>query len=73
ENNSLKIKIPNLKNDNAVFKLIDISGKEVLTDGLRQESSEIILPQIKTGVYILQIRSRELNRSKKIFIRKENK
>jgi WD40 repeat protein len=64
----LKVKIDCLKNYNTIIKLNDISGKEILTTEIRNNISEIMLPDIKTGVYILQISNSAVAIRKKLFI-----
>ena len=68
ENNSLYINFSNMEKDFSTFKLTDITGKEILKAELRNENSEIILPELKAGIYVLQMRNREMYMSKKIFI-----
>ena len=68
KNRILKIKINYLKDCNIVIKLNDISGKEIFTTEIRKINSEIMLPKIKTGIYILQVRNSEISIRKKLFV-----
>jgi len=68
DNNSLHIRFKDADKSNFTLRIMEITGKEILKAGFRKANTEIILPVIKTGIYILQIRNREVNLDRKIFI-----
>ncbi len=68
QNHSLKINHHGFLKNDLALKLFDLSGKEIFSSDLKKENSEIILPELKTSNYVLQMRNREMNMNEKIFI-----
>ncbi|MEO5570557.1 MAG: T9SS type A sorting domain-containing protein [Bacteroidia bacterium] len=68
-NNSLKINFDHVDRNSAIaIRLIDLNGKEILHETVVKVNSEIILNELKTGIYIFEAENREFNFNRKIFI-----
>ncbi len=68
-NNQFQIVLPQSEVLNADFRLVDISGKEMMKGSLNQLQTEIIIPQgLKRGVYFLRLNNSGVNFETKIVI-----
>lgn len=55
QSKSLKINFESDNLENTKVKLMDITGKEITSATLKNKNTEVFLPLIKTGIYILEL------------------
>lgn len=71
--NPIKDGILNIEGDffNSTYEIFDASGKLVKVDnGLKKGKNKITVPELKTGVYLIKVKTQDVVTSKKVLIQK---
>ena len=65
--NKLNIVIPGL-DQTALLQIFDVTGKEILQKNITQTNSQLLLPTIPQGMYVIKINNSKLNVVRKVII-----